>query len=92
MGSHVLKQEEFTIVQFQIEAMLNSWTLVVASVNREDLLVITPCHYFVGEELQGNSEPFLTVYSWRIEVDFADIMVILEILLQRLSDSDASKN
>ncbi|GBM14889.1 hypothetical protein AVEN_28611-1 [Araneus ventricosus] len=84
MGSQFLAQEEFLTVLVEIEAVLYSRLLVAALNDPEDLTVITPGHFLVGEELLRIPEPDLTDQKlpirdgWKLIVQ---ISVILEILV-----------
>lgn len=56
MGDRILSYEELTTVLVQIEAILNSRPIAPLSENPEDLDVLTPGHFLVGEALTASIE------------------------------------
>ncbi|XP_043478306.1 uncharacterized protein LOC122508811 [Leptopilina heterotoma] len=59
IGETILTYEEFTTLLTQIEAVLNSRPLEPLTENPDDLSVLTPGHFLIGEPLTSIPEPSL---------------------------------
>lgn len=59
IGELTLSFEEFTTLLIQIEAILNSRPMEPLSDDPEDLSVLTPGHFLIGESLTTIPEPSL---------------------------------
>ncbi|XP_054289554.1 uncharacterized protein LOC129004885 [Macrosteles quadrilineatus] len=57
MKTHLLTYEEFSTVLVQIEAVLNSRPLCQLTEDPDDLAILTPAHFLVGESLTTIPEP-----------------------------------
>ncbi|RLU18151.1 hypothetical protein DMN91_010394 [Ooceraea biroi] len=63
IGDAVLTYEEFSTLLTQIESILNSRPLCAISKDPEDLEVLTPGHFLIGEPLATIPEPSLNDVS-----------------------------
>jgi hypothetical protein len=61
IGDAILTYEEFNTVLIQIESVLNSRPLCRLSDDPDDLSVLTPGHFLIGESLSSIPEPSLSL-------------------------------